>query len=199
MSADEFCFRACVDGPEATTYCQHTYDEMGCEWNMPGNYDIGSFTSCQADNGAPMGVYGGTSTWDSNCQHTACAGGTPPAQDPPSSSLCSSVGSISNQAAVAPTATATGPYSFNSAAAASSNSVALTASSSSMTTSRVSSSGASSSSGSHSGSGTVSVTGSASGGGASPSTTARGAAGTLTLPVGTVFALGGVVLGMLML
>ncbi|KZT57893.1 hypothetical protein CALCODRAFT_495529 [Calocera cornea HHB12733] len=196
MSADEFCFRACVDGPEATTYCQHTYDTMGCEWNMPANYDIGSFTSCEADNGAPMGVYG-TSTWDSTCQQTQCAGGTPDAQAPPASSMCTSVSSIANAAAVPPTATATGPYSFNSGALASSNSVGSTAKTTSGTTTT---SGSSSMTTSRTGSGSNTAASNTSSGSSSPSNSAaRGAAIALSLPVGTVFALGGVVLGMLLL
>ena len=36
---------------------------MGCEWNMPANYDEGKFESCKADDSLPMGVYHGTSTW----------------------------------------------------------------------------------------------------------------------------------------
>ncbi|KAF7974317.1 hypothetical protein HWV62_12484 [Athelia sp. TMB] len=56
-----FCMRACT-GPNARENCQHVYDEMGCYWNMPANYDAGYFESCKGDNDLPMGVYG-TSTW----------------------------------------------------------------------------------------------------------------------------------------
>ena len=31
MSADQFCIRACKDGPRAPEYCQHIYDVMGCK------------------------------------------------------------------------------------------------------------------------------------------------------------------------
>ena len=51
MAADEFCIRACKDGPKAPALCQHIYDVMGCAWNMPGNYDAGVFESCKADSG----------------------------------------------------------------------------------------------------------------------------------------------------
>jgi hypothetical protein len=61
ISDTQFCFRACT-GPNARANCQHIYDEMGCYWNMPANYDAGKFESCKADNDLPMGVYG-TSTW----------------------------------------------------------------------------------------------------------------------------------------
>jgi hypothetical protein len=30
---------------------QHIYDVMGCEWNMPANYDAGVFESCEGDSG----------------------------------------------------------------------------------------------------------------------------------------------------
>ncbi|KAF9266440.1 carbohydrate-binding module family 13 protein [Marasmius fiardii PR-910] len=61
MSATEFCFRACV-GRNAATNCQHIYDVMGCQWNIPGNYSSGAFENCDGDSTEPMGVYG-TSTW----------------------------------------------------------------------------------------------------------------------------------------
>jgi hypothetical protein len=50
VSDSEFCFRACKPGPKAATLCQHIYDVMGCQWNMPGNYDAG-FSECLADSG----------------------------------------------------------------------------------------------------------------------------------------------------
>lgn len=50
VSATEFCFRGCKDGPGAPALCQHIYDVMGCEWNMPGNYGPG-FDSCLGDSG----------------------------------------------------------------------------------------------------------------------------------------------------
>ncbi|CAE6468958.1 unnamed protein product [Rhizoctonia solani] len=46
MSATEFCVRACKDGPSAAKICNHIYDIMGCEWNMPGNYAQGVFENC---------------------------------------------------------------------------------------------------------------------------------------------------------
>jgi len=71
MSDSEFCMRACT-GPNARENCQHTYDEMGCSWNMPANYDPGTFESCKADNDLPMGVYG-TSTWHQGTSPTPAA------------------------------------------------------------------------------------------------------------------------------
>ncbi|EIN04085.1 carbohydrate-binding module family 13 protein [Punctularia strigosozonata HHB-11173 SS5] len=71
ISDTEFCFRACV-GPNARENCQHIYDEMGCYWNMPANYDAGVFESCKADDDLPMGVYG-TSTWHQGTSPTPAA------------------------------------------------------------------------------------------------------------------------------
>ena len=50
MSESEFCVRACKDGPNAVNFCQHIYDLMGCQWNMPGNYAAG-FDGCKAESG----------------------------------------------------------------------------------------------------------------------------------------------------
>lgn len=51
VSDTEFCFRACKDGPNAPALCNHIYDLMGCDWNMPGNYGTG-FDQCLGDDGA---------------------------------------------------------------------------------------------------------------------------------------------------
>lgn len=51
MSDSQFCFRGCKDGPNAPALCQHIYDVMGCEWNMPANYDPGVFEKCLGDSG----------------------------------------------------------------------------------------------------------------------------------------------------
>lgn len=70
MSYQQFCIRVCT--AENSTYsaaleCQHTLDEMGCDWVMPGDYTNNSFTSCDADAAYPPGVYplpnGSTSTF----------------------------------------------------------------------------------------------------------------------------------------
>lgn len=65
MSDSQFCFRACKPAPNAPEMCQHIYDVMGCDWNMPGtwfsapafssltfflaNYSPGVFENCQGD------------------------------------------------------------------------------------------------------------------------------------------------------
>ncbi|KIL59004.1 hypothetical protein M378DRAFT_169891, partial [Amanita muscaria Koide BX008] len=87
ISDSEFCFRACV-GPQATVYCNHIYDVMGCFWNMPANYDAGVFENCVGNDDQPMGVYG-TSTWYQGVNPT------PPAQPAASSSNCQSLPTVS--------------------------------------------------------------------------------------------------------
>lgn len=86
ISDTEFCFRACV-GPNAARNCQHIYDVMGCYWNMPANYDAGTYENCDADDDLPMGVYG-TSTWYQGQSPT------PSAHPAAKSSNCASVPSI---------------------------------------------------------------------------------------------------------
>ncbi|KLO06690.1 hypothetical protein SCHPADRAFT_882570 [Schizopora paradoxa] len=89
MSDSEFCIRACI-GDDAATNCQHIYDVMGCMWNMPANYDAGTFESCEGDSGEPMGVYG-TSTWYQGVNPT------PSAHTAPSSSNCKTVPTVSSK------------------------------------------------------------------------------------------------------
>ncbi|KAI0090458.1 hypothetical protein BDY19DRAFT_887903 [Irpex rosettiformis] len=90
MAAGQFCFRACKPQASAPGWCQHIYDVMGCQWNMPGNYDTGVFEKCKADSGEMMGVYGGSTFRQGQPE-------TPPPHPAPSSSECSTVSSIGNQ------------------------------------------------------------------------------------------------------
>ncbi|KAK6904870.1 hypothetical protein I204_08492 [Kwoniella mangroviensis CBS 8886] len=59
MSSDEFCIRACRDGPNAAAYCEHIYDVLSCGFTIPGDMGDG-FDQCL---GAPTdeapGVYDG--------------------------------------------------------------------------------------------------------------------------------------------
>lgn len=103
MAVDQFCIRACKDSTNAPLLCNHVYDVMGCDWNMPGNYDLNVFENCQGDTGSPMGIYtinGSVSTFQQGQPST------PAAQPAPSSSDCSSFPTISNgQTAAASVAT----------------------------------------------------------------------------------------------
>ncbi|KAL7005084.1 hypothetical protein EMMF5_005324 [Cystobasidiomycetes sp. EMM_F5] len=90
MSATQFCIRACNPaGKNAKIYCQHVYDVMGCDFNMPGDYSDG-FGTCQADSGQPMGVYPANgNAWGSTFWQGQAY--TPQAQAPGASSKCSSI------------------------------------------------------------------------------------------------------------
>ncbi|GAA5963502.1 hypothetical protein JCM3765_006259 [Sporobolomyces pararoseus] len=94
ISDNEFCIRACYDGPDSWKWCNHIYDVMGCYWNIPGNYDAGSFDQCNAALPAQaMGEYklknGATSTWHQGVNPT------PAGQNPPASWSCSATPTIS--------------------------------------------------------------------------------------------------------
>ncbi|WFD33706.1 hypothetical protein MCUN1_000519 [Malassezia cuniculi] len=57
ISSEEYCFRACKNGPKAYSYCNNVYDELGCAFNMPVKYTEGTFESCDSDNAGIVGVY----------------------------------------------------------------------------------------------------------------------------------------------
>ncbi|KAH8994480.1 hypothetical protein EDB92DRAFT_1849454 [Lactarius akahatsu] len=105
MSDSQFCFRACKDGPKAPGLCEHIYDVMGCEWNMPGNYGQG-FAHCVGDSGEPMGVYGASTFHQGD-------GRTPPPHPAPATSSCTTVATIGNSVSVSgaaiPTNTTSSP------------------------------------------------------------------------------------------
>lgn len=89
MSATEFCVRACKDSSSAAKTCNHIYDIMGCEWNMPGNYAQGVFENCVGDSAQAMGIYGSSTFHQGDPA-------TPAAHPAPKSSSCSAVSSIGN-------------------------------------------------------------------------------------------------------
>ncbi|OBZ67652.1 hypothetical protein A0H81_12193 [Grifola frondosa] len=124
MSDTEFCFRACKDGPNAPALCQHIYDVMGCMWNMPGNYNPGTFERCLADSGEPMGVYG-TSTFFQG-EPT-----TPSAHPAPNSSSCTTFTSIGNNLAISTGTTTSGVSATTTGASATTGTAATRTSTSS--------------------------------------------------------------------
>lgn len=92
LSTHRYCFRICTAANStysAAQVCEHTLDvgcakdflscltdpfliisilqEVGCNFVMPGNYDNGTFTECDADSAYPPGIYpqpdGSTSTF----------------------------------------------------------------------------------------------------------------------------------------
>ncbi|PWN37777.1 uncharacterized protein FA14DRAFT_159660 [Meira miltonrushii] len=70
VSYQQVCVRVCIAGSEIAPTpleCQHTLDEMGCNWVMPGDYSDNSFDTCEGDSAYPPGLYpqgnGQTSTF----------------------------------------------------------------------------------------------------------------------------------------
>ncbi|KAK7061288.1 hypothetical protein R3P38DRAFT_3488901, partial [Favolaschia claudopus] len=108
MGPGEFCFRICdPKGKNPAAYCQHIYDEMGCEWNMPANYGPG-FDTCHADSGEPMGVYGASTFHQGDAA-------TPGAHPAPKPTQCTTVNSIGNGFAISGTNIATSTVCSSSA------------------------------------------------------------------------------------
>ncbi|KAK8850444.1 hypothetical protein IAR55_004362 [Kwoniella newhampshirensis] len=160
MSYNQFCLRICIS--ENSTYsaaeeCQHTLDEMGCQWVMPGDYTDNSFTECDGDSAYPPGLYpetnGSTSTFqqrytgtytNANGQQGLWTQGqtvTPQtAYSTPATSNCMTYTSIGNGIA---SLAAAGGNSTRTAAASASASTSGSASGSASATGSASRSGAS--------------------------------------------------------
>lgn len=123
VSNDEFCVRLCKPGPSATTFCAHIYDELGCRWNIPGDYDDAGFTSCASDDVIPMGLYpqadGSTSTFFQGEPVT------PSAHPPAASSSCSTFSSDIFAAAATSGVTTSTTASSSSASGSASGSGAV--------------------------------------------------------------------------
>ncbi|TFK60775.1 hypothetical protein BDN72DRAFT_828692 [Pluteus cervinus] len=73
---NQFCLRVCTNANStysAASMCWHELDEMGCEFVMPGNYNVnGTFESCDADVAYPPGWYP-TATVDGTTQFSEFA------------------------------------------------------------------------------------------------------------------------------
>jgi len=114
---NQFCLRVCTNANStysAGAMCWHELDEMGCEWVMPGNYQINNtYASCDADVAYPPGWYpvstvGGSTSFSTFAQrYTGTLSGgsvytigdtvTPAAPYfTPSSSNCVTTSTISN-------------------------------------------------------------------------------------------------------
>lgn len=113
VSFEQVCFRVCIAGSDVAPTpleCQHTLDEMGCNWVMPGNYADNSFDTCDGDAAYPPGLYpqgsGRTSTFQQYFSTVAgdatYVNGSPDQQTPsfayslPATSNCQTTSTISN-------------------------------------------------------------------------------------------------------
>ncbi|CAO1618786.1 unnamed protein product [Parajaminaea phylloscopi] len=138
ISYNQMCFRVCIAGTDqapTSLVCQHTLDEMGCAFVMPGSYSDNIFETCEADAAYPPGLYpqggGDTSTFqqyyssvytDPNGGLHTFVNGSPDQATPtaaysmPASSGCSTVKTISNGiASIAPTTSSSSSSSSSSA------------------------------------------------------------------------------------
>ncbi|WVQ94305.1 hypothetical protein IAU59_001384 [Kwoniella sp. CBS 9459] len=171
MSSNEFCIRACQDGPNAAAYCEHIYDVLSCSFTIPGDTGDG-FDQCL---GAPTdeapGVYDGVTfhQGDPTTPAPHPAGAT--SQCTPYSTIGGGSANLNAVTAVAsPSSSASASASITgSASASASSNVTSSAASSSSNSSSSAASSSSASSSSHS----VTITSSAS---SRPSASANNAA-----------------------
>ncbi|KAH6885693.1 macrophage activating glycoprotein [Coprinopsis sp. MPI-PUGE-AT-0042] len=58
LGADKFCFKACdPSGQDDDKFCEHIYDRIGCDYNVPNNAQNGTFESCAGENQDFPGTY----------------------------------------------------------------------------------------------------------------------------------------------
>lgn len=58
IGGHRFCFKACDPaGPNAARYCEHIFDRIGCDYNIPNAAKDGVFESCLGDNQDFPGIY----------------------------------------------------------------------------------------------------------------------------------------------
>lgn len=93
MGGRTFCLKACdPSGPNAASYCEHIFDRIGCYYNAPGKYEVGTFESCLGDNQDFPGIYTGedglTSTYTQPPEELGPITTTPYSVRIPASSSC---------------------------------------------------------------------------------------------------------------
>ena len=49
----------CNEGPQGEKLCRHTYDTLGCAWNMPGDYNAGTFQQCESTDAPDVAYHNG--------------------------------------------------------------------------------------------------------------------------------------------
>ncbi|KAJ2915386.1 hypothetical protein MD484_g5027, partial [Candolleomyces efflorescens] len=58
IGGNKFCFKACDQSkPNAAHYCEHIFDRIGCDYNIPNNAVDGVFEHCKGDNQDFPGIY----------------------------------------------------------------------------------------------------------------------------------------------
>ena len=57
ISSGQFCIKICDNSITTPDYCLNTYDRLGCTYNMPSNFENGTYTSCDGDLQDVVGIY----------------------------------------------------------------------------------------------------------------------------------------------
>ena len=58
LGGNRFCYKACDQSlPDADKYCEHIYDRIGCDFNIPNNAQKDVFEVCEGDNMDFVGTY----------------------------------------------------------------------------------------------------------------------------------------------
>jgi len=132
IGSNAFCLKACDPaGANATHYCEHIFDRIGCAYNAPNNAQRDVFESCDGDSQDFPGVYtgadGAVTTYKQPAESLGIITTMPYTARVPASSNCQKFESTSIFAAL-PKATVT-PSSSSSSAASTGTGLAATRSS----------------------------------------------------------------------
>jgi hypothetical protein len=101
-----FCFKVCDNTITSPNYCENRWDLIGCEYNMPGNYEDNSFTQCDGDLQDVVGVYTGADGQTTTWEQTRPVNTIPYTPRIPASSQCRTFSSAELYGAAAPTSSA---------------------------------------------------------------------------------------------
>jgi len=121
IGGHRFCFKACDPAsPNAAHYCEHIFDRIGCDYNIPNAAKDGVFESCLGDNQDFPGIYtenGVVMTYTQPAESLGSISTMPYQPKVPASSQCSTFVSsavytgLPSAAATAPAAGTTKPAS----------------------------------------------------------------------------------------
>jgi hypothetical protein len=94
IGGGRFCFKACDPAsPNAAHYCEHIFDRIGCDYNIPNAAKDGVFESCKGDNQDFPGIYtenGVVMTYKQPSEELGAISTMPYQPKVPASSECSS-------------------------------------------------------------------------------------------------------------
>ncbi|KAH6906206.1 macrophage activating glycoprotein [Coprinopsis sp. MPI-PUGE-AT-0042] len=123
LGGNRFCFKACdPSGADDDKFCEHIYDRIGCDYNVPNNAQNGTFESCAGDNQDFPGTYTVDGQVMTYTQPEGPIGQPPYTARTPASSDCTTFSSAELFAAL-PAATPTGSAGASSGSVRPSGSV----------------------------------------------------------------------------